>query len=225
MPILKGMALVTPSAALGDVSGLIGGSVVANSRSGLVLRKRPTYERPTSPDQAAASARMAAASRAWGELSYAQVEAWNAYARTIKHVNPVAGRRYSPAGFNVFVGLACKVLQIDPLAPIPTAPPLTPWPQEAVLVSARAEPGEVVFEASGPNSPGVVTELLLQRLPNIRRAAKSQYKTAGFVSFAAGDLEARVPVEAGAYVPAYRFVEAATGRALGVLGLARLEVE
>lgn len=219
------MARVTASAGLGDVSGLIGGVVVSNARSGLVLRKRPTYERPTSPDQAAASARMAAATRAWGALSWRQAEGWNAYARTLEHVNPVSGKRYAPTGFNTFVGLACKVLQIDPLAPIPVNPPLTPWPQERVSVEARPEPGEVVFAASGPNSPGIVTELLLQRLSNIRRAAKPQYKTAGFVSFAVGDLEAAVPVEPGAYVAAYRFVEASTGRAWGMVVLERMVVE
>jgi hypothetical protein len=38
-----------PSSGLGDLSGFVGRPVVSHMPSGLVLRKRPTYERPTSP--------------------------------------------------------------------------------------------------------------------------------------------------------------------------------
>lgn len=78
------------------------------------------------------------------------------------------------------------------------------------------------FTATGPNSPGTVTELLLQKLVNIRRSAGVQYKSMAFVEFGT---EVALPVEPGAYVPAYQFVEAATGRVSGLIVLPRIEVE
>ena len=85
----------------------------------------------------------------------------------------------------------------------------------------EGEDAAVVFTATGPNTPGTVTELLLQKLVNIRRSAGVQYKSMAFVEFG---VEAVVPVEPGAYVPAYQFVEAATGRVTGLIVLPRIEV-
>ncbi|MEQ1935419.1 MAG: hypothetical protein ABL962_16290 [Fimbriimonadaceae bacterium] len=65
---------------------------------------------------------------------------------------------------------------------------------------------------------------MLQKLVNIRRAAGTQFKTDGFFAFTAEQLSVDVPVEPGAYIPAYQFVNAATGQVAGVLVLERLEV-
>lgn len=206
------MAKVTASAGFDAISGKYGPSVVANGPTGLVLRRPPSYRRPTSPGQQAAAARMALAAKAWNELTYAQARAWDEYAKTQRRTNPTNGRTYSPTGFTTFCGLAVRVLHVDPMAQIPTDPPLFPFVGDEIGLEAGAIPGAIQFLAKHGNAPGVVTELLLQRLPNERRRPKSQYKTVGFFAFTDEVNFVDIPVEPGFYVPGYAFVEESTGR-------------
>ena len=57
---------------------------------------------------------------------------------------------------------------------------------------------------------------MIQRLANVRRKPTAQYKGAGFVAFDEEKLSAEVPVEAGVYACAVRFVERSSGRATGL---------
>lgn len=272
------MAKVTASAGFDAISGKYGPSVVANGPTGLVLRRPPSYRRPTSPGQQAAAERMALAAGAWNELTYAQARAWDDYAKTQRRTNPTNGRTYSPTGFTTFCGLAVRVLHVDPMAEIPTNPPVFPFvgdeigleavgvgdirltrydirqgrgnkrgtindkrngetrgderqapgfpehsasgqrltanerPLQTAIRNPQSEMGAVRFIAKHGNAPGVVTELLLQRLPNERRRPKSQYKTVGFFAFTEETNAVDIPVEPGFYVPGYAFVEQSTGR-------------
>jgi hypothetical protein len=86
--------------------------------------------------------------------------------------------------------------------------------------------GELVFTASGPNSPGVVTELLLQPLRlSISNPDPAKYRHGAFVQFESGSLEATLPSPAGWLSPAVRFVLAATGQTSGLIALPPVKVE
>lgn len=84
--------------------------------------------------------------------------------------------------------------------------------------------GGIRFTASGPNAPGLTTELLLQRLPNERRKSGTQYKTLGFHTFTAESLSVDFPLEPGYYVPAYAFLEPTTGHTTAGVVLEMVEV-
>ena len=98
--------------------------------------------------------------------------------------------------------------------------PLTPTP-----LPQRGEGLEVpvlTFLASGANAPGVLTEIMVEKLANVRRKPTGVYKSRGFVAFSEDRREFDLPVEAGVYACATRFVARETGeakaiRALGVV--------
>ncbi|MFW5698174.1 MAG: hypothetical protein ACOCX1_06430 [Fimbriimonadaceae bacterium] len=58
-----------------------------------------------------------------------------------------------------------------------------------------------------------MTELLLQKLVNVRRTPGKRYTHAGFVTFESPGQTASLPVAAGAYACAFRLVESTAGRA------------
>ena len=240
------------SVAFDEGAGGFGPYVVARGRSGPVVRRRAVYRRRSTPEQLAQEGRLKRVAAAWGELGAAEARAWGAYAAGIEKRDPVSGTAYSPTGYNVFSGLALRLVQMDAAAAIPALPPTGRFMGDRVVVEvgsgspsfhsgerkglgdgesgasgslpltpslASERGGILTFSASTANAPGVVTELLTQRLANVRRTPTAQYKSAGFVAFVQGSLSADVPVEAGTYACAARFVERATGRATGLTPL------
>lgn len=99
--------------------------------------------------------------------------------------------------------------------------PPSPAPSSKTI---HLEEGVLTFTASGPNHAGVRTELLYQKLPGKHRLPKPKSKSAGFASFAPGNLTFTLPVEPGYYFCSYAFVEAATGRATMVVPLGTVAV-
>ncbi|RYG22692.1 hypothetical protein EON82_16340 [bacterium] len=194
------------------VAGTINGVVAVRGRSGLVLQQPKTFRRAISPAQAESMARMKQAGLAWNELSPASVAAWRAYAAGLTHRNNVTGQRFAPVAFNVFSGLFCKLLQMDPAAPVPVYPPQTIFFGDDLTVTVASTDEGVVYTASAPNQPGVLTEILYQRLPGPHRLPKPAYKSAGFASFQADSLSFTLLLDPGPYACAYQFVEASTGR-------------
>ncbi|MBV6459437.1 MAG: hypothetical protein HONBIEJF_02585 [Fimbriimonadaceae bacterium] len=218
------MAKVRFSGAFQAGHGKLGGMVVAGSRTGPIIRRRPRYERPVSIDQRSAIDRMREASSVWSTLSAAEAAAWRDYAAGQQHADPVSGLSYAPTAITVFIGLAAKVRQIDPAAGIPRLPPVGEFLGDAIQISAAGHPGEIVFTASGPNSAEVVTELLVQRLANERRKPTKRYGSAGFVRFEGGSLSAILEAEPGWYACAWRQVERTTGRMLRLMPIGVVEV-
>ena len=206
------MALVKTSMAFETMKGSMGQAVLFHGRSGLVFRRKPRYRRPTSPDQLLVTERLQQASASWRALGADQIDAWQAYARTIELRNATTGQSYSPIAFNAFIGLATKILQIDPLAELPEWPPAGPYLGDTVPIAVSPAPGAIVFTASAANVPGTVTELLVQKLESIGRTPGKRYKSMAFVQFAEGELTFEIQLEPGVYACAYRFTEAATGR-------------
>lgn len=218
------MARAVASAGLDSISGTYNGVVVANGRSGLVVRRRPKYKRPTSPAQQSSSVRLSLASAAWNLLSFEQADAWNHYAQKYVRISSASGKAYRAVGFNTFVALGTKVLQVDPDAELPLLPPTSAYLGDGITLVARPVEGGIEFEASGPTEPDTVVELLAERLPNIRRAATGRLSSLGFVSFTPDNLRVTVPADPGAFVPGYQFVRQSTGQVAGYRVLDRLEV-
>ena len=206
------------------VEGSVGALLVVRGRSGAVVRKRPTYRRPTSPGQAAQAERMRAAGAVWSSLGAPEAAAWSAYGARQTRRDPVSGKAYSPIGYNAFMELALRALQAAPGTAVPVWPPVGAFLGDSVVVSVSPLPqpplqdeplgeGALRFSASGANAAGVVTELLVQRLANVRRKPTAQYKSMAFVRFVAGALVYDLPAAAGVYACAARQVDPATGQA------------
>ncbi|HZH98804.1 MAG TPA: hypothetical protein VEX38_07515 [Fimbriimonadaceae bacterium] len=366
------MARAALSSTLSQARGRVGDEVLVKTRSGWAIRPRPKYKQGARPENAAARARLRQAVDAWYSLDLPQVEAWRAYARTVRKTDSLTGEQYSPIAYNVFVGLTTRFLQATPDGEIPLWPPTNDFPGEGieirvsgvgdrvsqsscydasgaelsgsgclegcdgsgqgslfgdqelaqggdlrthradqascrlrpgeycgrlreeqpgrvppvlglcerqhigaddsplpgqgslcngpcsgadrcnrprrsdadeteggaqgigpdeVLPKARCEPskfqppnpepraptpGRVRFTASGPNSPGVTTEFLVQKLPNIRRSPTKFYKSAAFHTFTAEMPQAELELDPGVYCFAYRFVHVQDGQSTGL---------
>ncbi len=219
------MGKIAPSPVLGRASGAYYGVVVANGRNGLVMRRAARYRRAQSDLQKDAAGRMSLVAALWPDLETAVVEAWNEYAETLQRRDRLTGQVYSPTGFNAFTGLACKVLQADPSAPVPLAPPTGVFQGDSLVVTATGLPSAVQWSADAANSSGTTTELLWQELANKNRKPTGRWRTAGFHAFAAGSLTAVVPAKPGWSVIGYRYVETATGRVTIPVTVGRVEVD
>ena len=98
-------------------------------------------------------------------------------------------------------------------------------PQPPPLTGVKGGGAGLLFRADRPNSPGVVTELMAQRLLSVGRAPRPKgYASQGFVAFAEGALDAEVACPPGWYALAVRFVRAGTGQdtavfPLGIVGV------
>ena len=100
-----------------------------------------------------------------------------------------------------------------------------PLPQPPLQDEPLGEGAFVTFSATAPNAPGVVTELMLQKMAGAhRKPTLKGYRTREFVAFAAGALSVAVPCEPGAYAGALRFVRWDTGQETGIVPLGRVVV-
>lgn len=170
---------------------------------------------PRSKGQMDQRARTGDAARAWGLLGDARRAAWDRRAGEL-------GRR--GGGYALFRSFAMKRLRVEPKADLATFdPPAEPFLGDSVRVAARlgeeASGAALVFGADRANGPGVVTEVLTQRIaaPHVKREA-AKYRSRGFAAFAGGESVA-IPVGPGAWACAVRFVLAATGEETGIAEL------
>ncbi len=217
-----------PTAQLSDfltsLSGSLGEVVVTTGKRGTVLRKKPTYARPTTPLQKDNEARMKTANLVWSTFTAGEADAWNDYALTITLRSPHNDTRYHPTGYNAFLALALKFLQVNPSAAVPRTPPARKFAPAPLLLTVTPERGALLFTANAPNPPGTVTELLLQTLPNPRRKPTPKYLSKGFVVFTSPVPTAVLDVLPGAYAAAYRLVCPQTGERTEPVTLGKTEV-
>ncbi|HZH97545.1 MAG TPA: hypothetical protein VEX38_01125 [Fimbriimonadaceae bacterium] len=209
------MARAALSSTLSQARGRVGNDLIVKTRGGWAVRPRPKYKQFPHPEAAAARARLRQAVDAWYSLDLPQVEAWRAYARTVRKTDSLTGEHYSPIAYNVFVGLTTRFLQATPGGEIPLWPPTTDFPGDDVVLEVEAIAGGVRFTASGPNTPGVTTELMVQKLPNIRRSPTKFYKSAAFHAFIPESPQAELELDPGVYCFAYRFVHVQDGQSTG----------
>lgn len=207
------------------MSGKVGGLVFARTEIGTIMRETPEGRRDDSEAQYRIAWNLRKANSAWRGLEWVQVLAWQTYAATLKRRNPQSGLYVSPKAYNVFIGLATKFLQADPNGAIPLDPPQGRFFGDIVQVSVDAQGPNLVYTADRDNAPGVVTELLLQRLLNKNNTPKERsYISAGFIAFDAEHREFEHAVFPGTYAGAIRFVESATGRMTDLFPIGRATV-
>ena len=211
------------------------------------MRERKRGADPKSVAQTARRLALTRVSQAWGELSDEARAAWEAYALDLHDLSPTPSLSRARSGYRVFSSLGLKALQVSPEGSVPALPPGSPFygdgakfnvaqaslpanrgvaigSPEFAGTEARATPN-LTFTCLVPNSPGVVTELLIQPLVSPgRKGEADKYRTQGFVAFAAAGQTVDVPCPAGTVLCAVRFVEAATGQASGLVPLGRIRV-
>ncbi len=185
--------------------------VFNDTEFGTVGRDYVIPANPNTPPQEAARSYFKRATQAFEVLPKAKVDAWNVYASQFKTRNKV-GKLREKKGLNVFTALATKFLQVTPSGTIPQDPPTSDFNGDGATITVTAGTGKLTFSSTLPNSSGVVTELLFQRLVNGNRKPGSEYKTGAYVAFIPGTLSRDVTVPPGFYAAAYRFVRTATGQ-------------
>lgn len=204
----------------GGLSGSAGPVTFIRRRSGgTYIRQRDTPTDPATNRQIATREAMVLANASFAMLTVEEMRAWKDYAarqadlawadRMVKQVNAL----------NAYRALALKWIQVNGYTEPPRLPPATPFGGDGVLVTATAgEPHTLALAASGPNSSGVVTELLIQPLRiAVSTPDLAKHRHVGFVRFETGHLEEVVAAPSGWLSPAVRFVLQATGQASGVL--------
>ena len=157
---------------------------------------------------------------AWNRLDPEAMGRWRVYAQGRTAARPPEARTVTN-GWNEYLALGKKLMQIDGLRPLPESPPEGRFLGDLVQFGAEAyaegEEEGVRFRASRTNDEGVLTEFLLQRLANGGRLPTARgYRSQGFLSVGE-DLRVEVPCYAGWYACATRFVEASTGRATALV--------
>ena len=100
---------------------------------------------------------------------------------------------------------------------VPDLSPLPPLPNEP------SGEGAIRFSPSAPNTPGVLTEILVQKLAGKhRKPVPKAYRTAAFVAFTNEPFD--LPVEPGVYACAIRFVREATGQETQIVPIGKVAV-
>ncbi|MCW5935755.1 MAG: hypothetical protein KIT11_00415 [Fimbriimonadaceae bacterium] len=214
------MAKIAYSALVEEVRGKIGTIVFSAAEVGPTVRIKASVKNPKTNGQRAIRSYLSKAAKTFENMTSQQAAAWNAFGKTQQRSNPVTGESYTLSGISAFVELAVKFLQIAPNGSLPLAPPTTDFTGDTITVSATAGTGQITFTGSGPNSLGVTTEFLIQRLPSRNRRPNPEgYASAGFKVLATNNLDFVATVPAGFYAVGYRFVRTGTGQATDIVTL------
>ena len=218
------MAKVNLSADLETVRGEIGGEIYTKRRSGLIIKAPPQYKFKLTPAMQQTSDTFTQATELYKTMSREQAKAWNAYADGLVRHNDVTGQPYHPTGRNTFLGLTCKFLQINPGASPPLTPPAGSFVGDRITVAAFEDNGLLLFLADGANHAPTRTELLLQKLPSQFRQPTDKFVSVTFFVFSGVSDYYAINVPPGIYVPATRFVNAATGQMTERIALPEVEI-
>ena len=204
---------------------MLGSVVYAQTEGGTVMRSRPRATKGRSEAQEAASRRLERAQAIWNGLDDGEVRAWRDYALREAGRDPRTGGTRRLAANWVFKGLAAKYLQVHGGLDAPRLPPEGAFRGDLLDVTVEGLPRALRFASGESNRPGVLTELMVQRLKNRNNETRPRsYVSLGFVAFRAG-----VPVEVpapfvGHAALAVRYVEAATGRMTEIVEIGRVTV-
>ena len=88
------MAIVRLGHLVGGISGNLGSSNFANSRTSTIVRRRPTRTRPTSQKQLLRQARYALFKTQWDDLSIDDKDAWRTQAQQLPFRNKLGSKFY-----------------------------------------------------------------------------------------------------------------------------------
>ena len=219
------MATLRLGAFTKSLRGKAGNTVFAETALGCVARDVSIPTGAATPAQIAARTNMKKDGAAWQSLSAENVANWRAYASRIVRKGKKSSKPYVPNAYQEFTALTTKWYQIHGAGAAPVAPPTGEFAGDVIEVQAEAGVGGIQFTGGGANAAGVMTELLLQPIKGKHRKAGAEgYVSKAFVAFSVASPRVTVPVGAGYYAAAYRFVEAATGRQMGIVPIATLTV-
>lgn len=117
------MAIYSPGAIVGAISGNVGGVSFANTSGSKVIRKPRRAVPNTSPQILAAQNQLAAAAAAWKSLSDDNQKAWNNYAANRPIPNRL-GQSRSLSGYNTYV--KARLFRLHLFFEGLVAPPINP---------------------------------------------------------------------------------------------------
>lgn len=194
------------------ISGSAGNVTFVEGKEGTIIRSRTRPKNPSTPAQQAVRAAFTKCTRMWSGFTTAQIQEWEKWAGKTPEHDEVTGKSFKSSGFNGFVRLAAKFLQVNPSGTVPSTPPSAPFGGDVVQFTVTTSTGKMTFTADKANAAGVTTELLIQPLVNKNRKPGKAYKSAGFFTFTSGSLSKDILIPPGWYAAAYRFVQSATGQ-------------
>ncbi|HRI42589.1 MAG TPA: hypothetical protein PLL78_10420 [Fimbriimonadaceae bacterium] len=220
------MAKAVGSVLLGGLSGTSGSVVFVRSASGeIIVRERVTPRDPWTPAQASARAIMTRAGHFFAQLTDAEVDEWERYARGLQRDAHLNGTQTRVRPYNAYMSLATRFLALHPGSNPPRTPPTSPFFGDRIEIEAIALPDAVRFAASSGNAAEVTTELLLQELRYAHgNPQRDKYRRQAFVAFEPGSLHADIPASPGRWAPAVRFLRLTTGQSSPLIPLPTLRI-
>lgn len=166
-------------------SGKVGGHVASKNRSGSYLRTKVTPINPQSALQTAVRGRLASLASAWGSLTAAQRDAWNAAVSSFKSTN-VFGDIINPSGFNLFIKLNSNLLALG-VAQI-SDPPVPVAVSTLTALSLTADVSDNKVEVTfSPTPVPAGFKLVIEATPEIsagRSFVKNDFRTCKIVAAA-----------------------------------------
>jgi hypothetical protein len=211
------MATANRSVITGGLRGKSGSVVFVQLPDGSVqVRERAEPRNPRTPVQTAWRRALSTASGAFRNLSETEYWQWDAYAKR-------ESRNSSYNAASAFASLSARLFRYHGFDyTVPLTPPEKTFQGDTISVTAQASAGTIVFESSGPNRSGVVSEVglfkLKSRFQNVRdRDIRHQ----GFTTFVA---TFEVEVVPGRYLTAVRFMDVVTGQVTDWIQLERVVV-
>lgn len=171
--------IVKPSIAFEDMRKSAGGVTASRNKSRLYVKNRISPRNPRTESQMNVRSRLSANSKAWGELTQEQRDAWNAFALTV-FGRRILGSAAKISGFNCYVRLANNLSMIDQ-APVSTPPLLPEFPIfEIVSVSytAASEPNPEKLEITFSGLASLTSQTLVIRTTANFSAGKNSLPSA-----------------------------------------------
>lgn len=149
---------------------------------------------------------------AWINLDPAAKESWATYAKTQRRYDVRKGRVVGPSPRAAFISFAKRRWSLDDSLSAPTEAPVGSFFGDHLsVVAARRSPSKGIarLEATGTNTDGVFTEILVQRVGSAG-VSKNKFKTAAFIAFTNESRHFDIKLSRGHYAFAYRFVRVDT---------------
>lgn len=190
-----------------------------------VMRVRRAPANPKTTVQQANRERFAAASQMWQTLTSAEMATWDAYAILLHESPATPSLTRIPATYPIFVRLTSKFLAVNPNQTPPRTAPQSRYSGEDARITVTSSAGQLIFKAAIPNSPGVTTEFLIEKLAtNGRRGNLKMCRSQGFHTYTPGTLSHAITVKPGHYFVAVRYTLMSTGESSELTALGKVEV-
>ncbi|MCE9557396.1 MAG: hypothetical protein K8R88_00445 [Armatimonadetes bacterium] len=220
------MAKLASAPGFGPMSGKIGNLIFTRQANGTTqMRSRKIPANPRTPAQQANRDRFTIATQTWKSLSLAEMQTWEAFTTQTHraHLNPSLSP--TPPAYTVFVSLSTKFLAVNPGNTPPRTAPAEFFSGDGIRIAVSASPGQITFAANIPNSPGVTTEFLIQKLASAgRRGNPKDYRSQGFHTYTSGTLTHTLSAKPGLYLVAVRYTQVSTGQTSELVPFGRVEV-